>query len=100
MNVQQKGVQMGFIRKLAVRGYSKELKQMIDNLSKLSTEQITNILMERLQAKGAACILTAQHFCMTARGVEKQKSKMITSSLKGSFLQEAKARQELIELIK
>ena len=36
---------MGFIRKLAVRGYSKELKQMIDDLSKLSTEQIANILI-------------------------------------------------------
>lgn len=36
---------MGFIRKLAVRGYSKELKQIIDDLSKLSTEQIANILI-------------------------------------------------------
>ena len=36
---------MGFIRKLAVRGYSKELKQMIDDLSKLSAEQISNILI-------------------------------------------------------
>jgi len=36
---------MGFIRKLAVRGYSKELKQMIDALSKLSSEQIGNILI-------------------------------------------------------
>src|SRR6266446_10326088 len=30
-------MQMGFIRKLAVRGYSKELKKMIDDLSKHST---------------------------------------------------------------
>ena len=36
---------MGFIRKLAVREYSKELKQMIDDLSKLSTEQIATILI-------------------------------------------------------
>ncbi len=36
---------MAFIRKLAVRGYSKELKQMINDLSKLSTEQIANILI-------------------------------------------------------
>ncbi len=36
---------MGFIRKMAVRGYSKELKQMIEGLSKLSTEQIANILI-------------------------------------------------------
>ena len=36
---------MGLIRKLAVRGYSNELKQMINDLSKLSTEQIANILI-------------------------------------------------------
>ena len=36
---------MGLIRKLAVRGYSNELKQMINDLSKLSTEQIAIILI-------------------------------------------------------
>lgn len=36
---------MGLIRKLAVRGYSNELKQMINDLSKLSSEQIANILI-------------------------------------------------------
>jgi len=36
---------MGFIRTLAVRGYSKELKRMIDGLSKLSTEQIARLLV-------------------------------------------------------
>jgi len=40
-----KGMQMGLIRKLAVRGYSNELKKMINDLSKLSAEQIANILI-------------------------------------------------------
>ena len=36
---------MGLIRKLAVRGYSKELKRMIDGFSKLSPEQIAPLLV-------------------------------------------------------
>jgi len=39
-------------------------------------EQVTTFLMQKLDAIGAACILEAQHFCMTSRGVEKQKSKI------------------------
>ena len=40
-----KGEGMGIIRKLAVRGYSNELKQMINDLSKLSTEQVAHMLI-------------------------------------------------------
>jgi len=63
-------------------------------------EQITCFIMESLNAKGAGCILEAQHFCMTSRGVEKQKSKMVTSSLKGVFLEKKEARTEFIGLVK
>lgn len=63
-------------------------------------EQVTTFLMEELNAKGAACVLEAQHFCMTSRGVEKQNAKMVTSSLKGAFLKEAETRQEFFNMIK
>jgi GTP cyclohydrolase IA len=63
-------------------------------------EQVTKALMEHLQPEGAACILEATHFCMTCRGVNKQHSKMVTSSLKGSFLTQPEARQELLTLIR
>jgi hypothetical protein len=36
---------MGLIRKLAVKGYSKELKQMLNDLSRLNTEQVARILI-------------------------------------------------------
>ncbi len=62
--------------------------------------QVTKAIMERLGAKGAACIIEARHFCMTGRGVEKQNSIMVTSSLKGCFLEQATTRQELLTLIK
>lgn len=63
-------------------------------------EQVTSALMEHLNPQGAACIIEAQHFCMKARGVAKQHSTMITSSLKGAFLHKPECRLELMGLIK
>ena len=67
-------------------------------------EQVTDALMEFLHPKAAACIIEAQHFCMKMRGVEKQNSVMVTSSLKGSFLDDTPqghaSRNELMDLIK
>jgi len=61
-------------------------------------KQITAALETHLQPLGAACIIEAQHFCMTSRGVEKQNSVMVTSSLTGEFLK-PEVRQELLSLI-
>jgi len=63
-------------------------------------EQVTMALMEHLQPLGAACIIEAQHLCMKARGVEKQNSIMVTSSMKGVFMNNPSAKQELLQLIK
>jgi GTP cyclohydrolase I len=66
-------------------------------------EQVTSFLMASLNAAGVACIIEAKHLCMMARGVEKQNSVMVTSSLKGKFLEDSElgraARQELMGLI-
>ena len=64
-------------------------------------DQITSALMEHLKPQGAACIIEAQHLCMRMRGVQKQNSVMVTSSLKGCFLEGGnQAKEELISLIK
>lgn len=62
--------------------------------------QVTEVLMKYLQPKGAACIIEATHMCTRMRGVEKQNSVMVTSSMRGVFLQEHSARQELMGLIR
>lgn len=62
-------------------------------------EQVTSALMEHLNPKGAACVIEAKHFCMMCRGVEKQNSTMMTSSLTGAF-REAAVRAEFFSLIK
>ncbi len=63
-------------------------------------EQVTSALMEFLAPKGAACIIEAAHMCMRMRGCSKQHSTMVTSSLKGVFLNEPETRAELLKLIK
>ncbi len=67
-------------------------------------DQVTTALVQNLGAVGAACIIEAQHLCMQMRGVQKQNSVMITSSLKGVFLEDSTkglaARNEVLRLIK
>ena len=63
-------------------------------------EQVTGFLMKELGAQGAACIIEASHMCMRMRGCSKQRSTMVTSSLKGLFFDKPEARQELMLLIK
>jgi GTP cyclohydrolase I len=61
-------------------------------------DQVTSALMEHLEPKGAACIIEAAHMCMRMRGVAKQHSIMVTSSLRGAF-ELKKAREELMSRI-
>ena len=62
--------------------------------------QVTEALMEHLKPLGAACVLEGQHFCMQCRGVGKQNSVMITSSLLGKFREDPTVRTEFMSLIK
>jgi len=62
--------------------------------------QVTETIKRILNPQGCACILEAQHFCMTSRGVEKQHSIVVTSSLKGVFLEKSTARAELMSMVK
>lgn len=62
-------------------------------------EQVTKALMEYLDPKGAACVIEAKHMCMCARGVGKQNSVMVTSSLKGEFMNDQAVREEFLNFI-
>ena len=64
------------------------------------TQQVTDAMDEHLNPLGSACVLVASHQCMTCRGVEKQHSKMITSSLTGVFRKKPEVRQEFMQFIK
>lgn len=64
------------------------------------TTQIAETLQTYLKPKGVAVILEAEHFCLRARGVEKQNSIMVTSKLIGAFKENRDTRNELLKLIK
>ena len=64
------------------------------------TCDITNDLTIVLDPVGAACVVEATHLCMSCRGIKKPNGKMITSSMKGVFLTEEPARNELMLLIR
>jgi GTP cyclohydrolase IA len=64
------------------------------------TNQIANTIMERLDPLGAAVVIEAEHLCMRMRGVEKQNSIIITSTLLGAFRTREETRNEFMTLIR
>jgi GTP cyclohydrolase I len=97
-------VHVAYIPNEKVIGISK-LARLVDIFSKRLQiqerigEQVTTAIMKYLKPKGAACVIEATHLCMKMRGVEKQNSIMVTSSLKGEFLDNPSAKQEFLTFI-
>ena len=63
------------------------------------TEELADLLMEELDARGVAVILEATHSCMTIRGVRKPDSVCTTSAMRGTFRNNPSTRAELMALI-
>ena len=63
------------------------------------TCQIADLLMQKLEARGAAVILEATHTCMTVRGVKKPGSVMVTSAMRGTFKSNLATRTEAVTLL-
>jgi GTP cyclohydrolase I len=63
------------------------------------TEQISQVVMESIKAKGVGVMIEARHLCMMMRGVEKQNSMMVTSSVLGVFRDSVATREEFLSLI-
>jgi GTP cyclohydrolase I len=80
------------ISKLArlVEGFAKRL-QVQERL----TCQVADTLMAKLNPRGVAVLMEASHTCMTMRGVKKSGSLMVTSAIRGYFLTDHAARDEV-----
>ena len=63
------------------------------------TSQIAETLMEKLGAEGVAVVVEAEHLCMRMRGVEKQNSYVVTSSMLGVFRDRQETREEFMNLL-
>jgi GTP cyclohydrolase I len=63
------------------------------------TTQIGDALQSVLEPQGVGVVIEATHLCMAMRGVEKQNSSAVTSSLTGCFRDDDKSRNEFLSLI-
>jgi GTP cyclohydrolase IA len=64
------------------------------------TTQIAETIQHVIQPQGVGVVVEARHLCMMMRGVEKQHSAAVTSSMLGCFRDEQETRQEFLSLIR
>ncbi len=63
------------------------------------TEELADLLVAELDAKGVAVVVEATHSCMTIRGVHKPGSTFVTSAMRGIFKDRLATRSEVMSLI-
>jgi GTP cyclohydrolase IA len=63
------------------------------------TMQIAETINNKIKPRGVAVVIEAQHLCMIMRGVEKQNSVAITSSMLGAFKDDQNTRNEFLNLV-
>ena len=77
-----------------VNGYARR-----PQLQERLTNQIADAIVERLDARGVAVVLQAEHTCMNMRGIKAAGSQTVTSAVRGWFKDDLKAREEALRLI-
>jgi GTP cyclohydrolase I len=84
------------ISKLArvVEAYSRRL-QVQEKL----TAQIADCIERVLQPRGVGVVIEASHECMTTRGVHTRGVSMVTSTMRGSFRDDARTRAEFLAFV-
>ena len=95
---------VAYIPKKYITGLSK-IPRVVDifarrlQIQERMTMQIKDCIQRTLDPLGVMVVIEAQHMCMQMRGVEKQNSLTTTSDFTG-FFQQAKTREEFMNLIK
>ena len=64
------------------------------------TTQIAETIQKVIEPQGVGVVIEARHLCMMMRGVEKQHSEAVTSSMLGCFRNEEETRSEFLSLIR
>jgi len=64
------------------------------------TTQIAETIQKTIEPQGVGVVIEARHLCMMMRGIEKQHSSAVTSSMLGCFREEEQTRQEFLSLIR
>lgn len=96
---------VGYIPNGRVIGLSK-IPRLVDmyarrlQVQERLTTQIADTINEKIHPRGVAVVIEAQHLCMIMRGVEKQNSVAVTSSMLGAFKDHQNTRNEFLNLVR
>jgi GTP cyclohydrolase I len=63
------------------------------------THEIATAVFDIAKPLGVGVIIEARHLCMMMRGVQKQNSSMVSSSMLGTFLSSDRTRSEFLQLV-
>ena len=95
---------VAYLPKDRVIGLSK-IPRIIDmfsrrlQLQERLTQQVAEAMVEVMGPRGVGVLCEARHFCMMMRGVEKQHSGTVTSTMLGSFRKTKSTRDEFLSLV-
>jgi GTP cyclohydrolase I len=98
-------VHVAYLPKGKVIGLSK-IPRLVDTFARRLqvqerlTKQIADTIQEAIHPIGVGVVIEARHLCMMMRGVEKQHSATVTSSMLGAFREEQQTREEFLSLIR
>lgn len=96
---------VAYIARNKVIGLSK-LPRLVDvfarrlQIQERLTQELAECIQELLDPLGVAVVVEAKHFCMMMRGVEKQHSETVTSSMLGAFRENKETRDEFLSLVR
>jgi GTP cyclohydrolase I len=95
---------VAYLPKNRVIGLSK-IPRIIDmyarrlQLQERLTQQVAEAMADVISPRGVGVLCEARHFCMMMRGVEKQHSGTVTSTMLGSFRTNKSTRDEFLSLV-
>jgi GTP cyclohydrolase I len=98
-------VHVGYLPNKKVVGLSK-IPRIVDafarrlQVQERLTVQIAETLKSKLNARGVGVVVEARHLCMMMRGVEKQNTVAVSSSMLGTFRSQPQTRLESLKLIR
>jgi GTP cyclohydrolase I len=97
-------IHVAYIARNKVIGLSK-LPRIVDvfarrlQIQERLTQEVAQCIQDLLDPIGVGVIAEAQHFCMMMRGVEKQHSGTVTSTMLGAFRENKETRDEFLSLV-
>jgi GTP cyclohydrolase I len=97
-------VSVAYIPTAKVLGISK-LSRLVKLLARAPalqedlTHELGRLLHEDLESDGSAVYMEGLHMCMASRGVSAHEARVVTSAVRGVFLEQLATREEFIKLV-